>query len=486
MSPISDVKSIQSHQPPMVMIVRILDSLAIGLALYLSTLVFSLEWSRIHAFYAMVAILMMQFFSEFMHLYQDWKINTPITLIGQTVGTWLTTCFFMFIFAILFDQSIRILFVELATTWVVFACINLAISRSLTNQVVRYIRSKGGNTVKVAIAGGGPLAQYAMSQLQNNPWTGYEIIGIYDDRYGPKFKLAESINNKRKTETIKGISGEVDIIGRFSDMYKAASENKFDAVFITMPMRAESKIIEILHKLSTQTTAAYIVPDFYSIDSHYSQMVNINGMPAVSIYENPVSGLKGIVKRLEDIFLTLFILFIAIIPMLMIAIAIKITSKGPIIFRQKRYGLDGKSFSVWKFRSMTLTNDNGVVIQATKNDVRVTPLGAFLRKTSLDELPQFINVLQGNMSIVGPRPHAVSHNEEYRELIKGYMLRHKAKPGITGWAQINGFRGETDTIDKMQNRIKYDIDYIRNWSVMFDLKIIFITIFKEFTGKNAY
>lgn len=486
MPSISEVKSIQSHQPPMVLIVRILDSLAIGLALYFSTLVFSIEWARIHAFYAMVAILMMQFFSEFLHLYQNWKINTPITLIGQTVGTWLTTCFFMFIFAIIFDQSVKILYVELAATWVLLASINLAIVRSLTNQAVRYIRKNGGNTVKVAIAGGGPLAQYAVAQLKNNPWTGYKIIGIYDDRYGPKFKLAEKINNKRKSETIKGVSGDADVMGRFSDLYRDARNNKFDAVFITLPMRAESKIIDILNKLSEQTTAAYIVPDFYSIDSHYSQMVNINGMPAVSIYENPVSGLKGIVKRLEDIFLSLIILSIIVIPMLLIAIAIKLTSSGPVIFRQKRYGLDGKSFSVWKFRSMTMSNNEETVIQAKKNDARVTSLGAFLRRTSLDELPQFINVLQGNMSIVGPRPHAVSHNEEYRELIKGYMLRHKAKPGITGWAQVNGFRGETDTINKMQSRVKYDIEYIRNWSVIFDLKIISLTILKGFTGKNAY
>ncbi len=470
----------------MVMVVRIIDSLAIGLGLYFSTLIFSLEWVRIHAFYAMVGILMMQFFSEFLHLYQNWKINNHLQLIGQTVGVWLITCFFMFIFAIIFDQDIEILYIELATTWVLLASANLAICRGLTNQVVRYIRKKGGNTVRVAIAGGGPLAQYAVTQLENNPWTGYEIIGIYDDRLGAKYKLTETIINKRRSEMIKGISGNVEVIGCFADLYRDAGKDKFDAAFITLPMRADSKIREILNKLSSQTTAAYIVPDFYSIDSHYSQMVNINGMPAVSIYENPVSGLKGIVKRLEDIILSLIILSIIFIPMLVIAIAIKLTSSGPVIFKQKRYGLDGKSFSVWKFRSMTTAEDGELVVQARKNDVRVTSLGSFLRKTSLDELPQFINVLQGDMSIVGPRPHAIAHNEEYRDLIHGYMLRHKTKPGITGWAQVNGFRGETDTIDKMENRVQYDIEYIRNWSVLFDFKIIFMTILKGFTGKNAY
>jgi len=173
--------------------------------------------------------------------------------------------------------------------------------------------------------------------------------------------------------------------------------------------------------------------------------------------------------------------------MLVIAAAIKLTSKGPAIFKQTRYGLDGKPIQVWKFRSMkVMENDDSKIIQATKNDPRITTLGQFLRKTSLDELPQFINVLLGDMSIVGPRPHAVAHNEEYRDLIEGYMLRHKAKPGITGWAQINGFRGETDTIDKMKGRVDYDIEYIRNWSVLFDCKIIFLTIIKGFKHSNAY
>lgn len=174
------------------------------------------------------------------------------------------------------------------------------------------------------------------------------------------------------------------------------------------------------------------------------------------------------------------------IPMLCIAAAVKLTSPGPAIFRQKRYGLDGKEITVYKFRSMSTQDNGNVVKQATKNDPRVTRLGAFLRRTSLDELPQFINVLQGRMSIVGPRPHAVAHNEEYRKLITGYMLRHKIRPGITGWAQVNGLRGETDTLDKMAKRVEYDLDYMHRWSVGFDLKIILKTVVGGFSDKNAY
>ena len=174
------------------------------------------------------------------------------------------------------------------------------------------------------------------------------------------------------------------------------------------------------------------------------------------------------------------------IPMGAIALAVKVTSKGPVIFKQKRYGLDGKQILVYKFRSMTTMDNGSSVKQATKNDPRITKLGAFLRRTSLDELPQFINVLQGRMSIVGPRPHAVAHNEQYRKLIKGYMLRHKVRPGITGWAQVNGFRGETDTVEKMLKRVQFDLDYIHRWSVWLDIKIILMTAFHGFSDKNAY
>ena len=172
--------------------------------------------------------------------------------------------------------------------------------------------------------------------------------------------------------------------------------------------------------------------------------------------------------------------------MLVIAAAVKLTSKGPVIFKQNRYGMDGKKIKVWKFRSMTVTEDGDKVTQASKNDTRITPVGAFLRRTSLDELPQFINVLQGSMSVVGPRPHAVAHNEMYRKKVEYYMLRHRIKPGITGWAQINGWRGETDTVDKMKMRVQYDLEYIKNWSLWLDFKIVLMTVFKGFVGKNAY
>jgi putative colanic acid biosynthesis UDP-glucose lipid carrier transferase len=212
----------------------------------------------------------------------------------------------------------------------------------------------------------------------------------------------------------------------------------------------------------------------------------MGGMPMISVFDTPFYGVDGWLKRTEDLVLGTLILLLICVPMLAIAIGVKISSPGPVLFKQRRYGLNGKIVEVWKFRSMTVCEDGDKVVQASKNDARVTRFGAFIRRTSLDELPQFINVLQGSMSIVGPRPHAVAHNEQYRRLIHGYMLRHKVKPGITGWAQISGWRGETDTLEKMQKRIEFDLEYVRNWSLWLDLKIIMLTVIRGFSGSNAY
>ncbi|MCL4151663.1 UNVERIFIED_CONTAM: hypothetical protein GTU68_031720 [Idotea baltica] len=251
-------------------------------------------------------------------------------------------------------------------------------------------------------------------------------------------------------------------------------------------MSAEQRIKQVAEQLADTTASVYIVPDIFTFNLLNSRWVDFQGITAISIYETPFAGLNSIVKRIEDVVLSSIILVLISLPMLLIALGIKLTSKGPVFFKQSRYGVDGEPIKVWKFRSMTVTEDGDKVVQATQGDSRITPFGGFLRRTSLDELPQFFNSLGGSMSIVGPRPHAVAHNEEYRQKIQGYMLRHKVKPGITGLAQINGFRGETDTLDKMEGRVRYDLRYIQTWSLSLDLKIIFLTIFKGFKHDNAY
>jgi putative colanic acid biosynthesis UDP-glucose lipid carrier transferase len=274
--------------------------------------------------------------------------------------------------------------------------------------------------------------------------------------------------------------------GNFKQLIEKAKAGEIDVIYIGLPLKAEDRIAHLIEELSDSTASVYFVPDFFVFDLLRSNIHHINGIPIVSVFESPFYGVDGALKRVFDILLGLFILTIIAIPMLVIAICVKITSPGSVLFKQRRYGLKGEEIVVWKFRSMSVCEDGNNVQQAKKNDPRVTKLGAFLRRTSLDELPQFINVLQGHMSIVGPRPHAVAHNELYRKKIKGYMLRHKVKPGITGLAQISGYRGETDTLEKMEGRIKYDLKYIENWSLWLDIKIVLLTFCKGFISSTAY
>ncbi|MDX9944198.1 MAG: undecaprenyl-phosphate glucose phosphotransferase, partial [Azonexus sp.] len=279
---------------------------------------------------------------------------------------------------------------------------------------------------------------------------------------------------------------DADSVGTFDELVEMARAGKVDYVYITLPMKAESRIIELVNALSDTTASVYMVPNFFVFDIMHGKMSSLDGIPVLSLHETPFYGVDGWVKRAEDIVVASLILMLIALPMLAIALGVKLSSPGPILFKQRRYGLNGSVVEVWKFRSMTTMDNGDTVIQARRGDARITPFGAFLRRTSLDELPQFFNVLQGGMSVVGPRPHAVAHNEQYRGLIRGYMLRHKVKPGITGWAQVNGWRGETETLEKMSMRVKYDLEYVQHWSLWMDLKIIFLTIFKGFINKNAY
>jgi putative colanic acid biosynthesis UDP-glucose lipid carrier transferase len=257
-------------------------------------------------------------------------------------------------------------------------------------------------------------------------------------------------------------------------------------VYLTLPLGSQPRLVELMEALQGTTASLYFVPDVFGISIIQGRLQDMNGVPVVGICETPFTGTNELVKRMSDIVLGSIILLLISPILLGLAIGVKLSSPGPIIFKQRRNGLDGEEIVVYKFRSMR-TQDNGAVVkQATKGDPRITPFGAFIRKTSLDELPQFINVLQGRMSIVGPRPHAVAHNEEYRRLIKAYMVRHKVRPGITGWAQVNGYRGETETIDKMQARVEYDLEYLRNWSLGLDLQIIIRTIRLMLFDRNAY
>jgi putative colanic acid biosynthesis UDP-glucose lipid carrier transferase len=262
-------------------------------------------------------------------------------------------------------------------------------------------------------------------------------------------------------------------------------QNAINVVYITLPLTRDERIVRMLDELRDTTASVYLVPSMLPYDMIQARVERIGNVPAIAVCETPFYGINGVFKRTADIVIAGLVL-LAIWPLMaLIATGVKFTP-GPVLFRQRRYGLDGKEIVVYKFRTMRVCEDGGVVKQAQRNDPRVTPFGAFLRRTSLDELPQFINVLLGSMSIVGPRPHAVAHNEQYRGLIDGYMIRHKVRPGITGWAQVNGYRGETETVEKMKRRIEYDLDYLKHWSLSLDLWIMLKTVLVMLKDKKAY
>jgi putative colanic acid biosynthesis UDP-glucose lipid carrier transferase len=275
-------------------------------------------------------------------------------------------------------------------------------------------------------------------------------------------------------------------LGTISALPGFARANQIDLIYISLPMASQPRILSLLDALRDTTASIYFVPDIFVTDLIQGRVDSVGGLPIVAVCESPFIGFGGLLKRASDIVLSLLILALISVPLLIIALAVKWSSPGPVIFRQRRYGVDGNEITVYKFRTMTVSEDGPAIRQAQIDDPRITPVGRWLRKFSLDELPQFFNVLQGRMSIVGPRPHAVAHNEMYRKLIKGYMVRHKVKPGITGWAQVNGFRGETERLEKMKARIDYDLDYLRNWSLQFDLYIIARTVWVILANKNAY
>ncbi|MCB2020994.1 MAG: undecaprenyl-phosphate glucose phosphotransferase [Burkholderiaceae bacterium] len=336
-------------------------------------------------------------------------------------------------------------------------------------RIVRASAAHPSNRRAAIIVGAGTLG-VKVAKAIGGPESGIDFVGYFDDRTDGRVD-AEAAGRR---------------LGGLTEVAEYVRANGIREVFITLPLGSQPRIVELLEQVQGTTASLYFVPDVFGISIIQGRLQDMNGVPIVGICETPFTGANELVKRVSDVVLATIILVLISPLMLAIAIGVKLSSPGPVIFKQRRNGLDGEEITVYKFRSMTTQDNGSVVAQATKNDPRITRFGAFIRRTSLDELPQFINVLQGQMSIVGPRPHAVAHNEQYREIIKAYMVRHKVKPGITGWAQVNGHRGETETLDKMKARVEYDLEYLRNWSLGLDLQIIVRTIRLVFFDRHAY
>jgi len=448
---------------------RVIDGVIIYLSLWLVAEYFGHDWDQRYSWVAIGGVLFYQFYAEYNEVYYSWRGSPFAREALRIFSSWVMGAASLFVtlfFLHVADQYSRL---QLGI-WMFLAPTVIITLHGARRQALKAARHLGHNTRAVAIVGANELGARIHKAFVEMPWLGYEVKGFYDDR----------------TKQFGRIKSELSVVNNLAGLFEQTRKGEIDIVYITLPMKAEDRIKDLLRKFADTTVSVYVVPDFFVFDLLHARWSVIQGIPVVSVYDSPFRSFDSLLKRTEDIILASIILALIALPMAAIAVGVKMSSPGPVIFKQRRYGVKGDEIQVWKFRTMTVCEDGAEVKQAQRDDQRVTKFGAFLRRTSLDELPQFINVLQGTMSIVGPRPHAVSHNEYYRSRIYGYMLRHKVLPGITGWAQVHGHRGETDTLDKMEQRVRYDLEYIRHWSPMLDLKIIAKTIWLVIKGDNAY
>jgi len=355
-------------------------------------------------------------------------------------------------------------------TWSVITPIPLILVSITFNEIVRQFMLAPNNLRTAVIAGYNEVSIALADRIRADPGLGIRVIGYFDDRSVERL----------------GLTAGQGLLGGLSELPTHVNSGKIDLIFIALPMRQVQRVVDLLDELRDTTASIYFVPDIFVMDLIQSRTADISGVPIVAMCETPFQGSRGLVKRLMDVAISAVVLLLLSPFLLLIALLIKLGSSGPVIFKQRRYGLDGQIIDVYKFRTMKVVEDGPQIQQVTKDDPRVTSVGRILRRYSIDELPQLFNVLAGSMSLVGPRPHAVAHNEEYRRLIKGYMVRHKVLPGITGLAQVNGCRGETSRLEEMKARIEYDLDYLRQWTPSLDIRILFLTALQVLRDRKAY
>ncbi|MBS0614204.1 MAG: undecaprenyl-phosphate glucose phosphotransferase, partial [Proteobacteria bacterium] len=355
--------------------------------------------------------------------------------------------------------------------WMVVTPVMLVIVALVLREISRRLLRLPGNARSVVFAGCNDVSLSLSQRIAANSELCMTVLGFFDDRSAERLDVAVD---------------EVKLLGKLPELAEFVKLQQVEVIFIALPIRHVRRVMDLIDELRDTTVSIYYVPDILVFDLIQARTGEIMGIPVVSMCETPFHGVSGFMKRAMDVIFSLLFLVPAAPFLLLIALAVKLTSPGPAIFRQRRYGLDGREITVYKFRTMSVVEDGNDVVQASKADPRITSIGRFLRRYSLDELPQLINVLQGRMSLVGPRPHAVAHNEQYRKLIKGYMMRHKVLPGITGLAQVNGCRGETTKLEDMEARVNYDLEYLRHWSPMLDMKILLLTALQLFGHERAY
>ena len=403
-------------------------------------------------------------------IYTSWRGKSWLHQARIISIAWLGIVVILIIMAFLTKTS-TVFSRQWMVTWSLSAMGFMLIFRFSFTKFLGIMRQKGWNHKRIIIIGVGELGQSVAKKINDAAWSGLDIVAFIDD------------SHRVDSDEIEGIHVHHGLDG----LCQVVENKKIDEVWFALPLREELRMKEVLAILRHSTVNIRFVPGIFGFRLLNHSFSEVAGLPVIDLNASPMVGISRFIKATEDRLFALAILVLVSPLLVLVAIGVKMSSPGPVFFKQLRLGWDGKPIRIYKFRTMVIHEEKGgLFMQATKNDARVTRFGAFLRRSSLDELPQFFNVLQGKMSIVGPRPHPMPLNEQYKDLIDTYMQRHKVKPGITGWAQVNGWRGETDTLEKMKRRVEYDLYYIENWSLWMDIKIIFLTMFSGFVHRNAY
>jgi putative colanic acid biosynthesis UDP-glucose lipid carrier transferase len=459
---------LKEYSQILAIILRALDVSAVALA---GVLAFLYKFGHLHvplryAVAMLIAGLLTLGVFQFFRIYESVRAQGVWQHIGRLIQALLTVLLMMAGLAFI-TKTGEGFSREWFSWWALFAILLLVLFRFVLMLFLRFMRAHGLNEKRVVVIGAGELGEKLIETVQHAMWTGFRIVTIFDDNVSDKTICGMTVQ-----QTPENISA-----------YLALQKESIDEVWLALPLRCENRVKEILHELRHDMVNTRFVLDIFGMDLVNHSITDLAGFPVLNIRSTPMVGTNRFVKAIEDRVLASIILLLLSPLLVVLAIAVKISSPGPVFYRQKRVGWNGKEFEMLKFRSMpTDAEDKTGPVWAKAGEQRATKIGAFLRKTSLDELPQFINVLKGDMSIVGPRPERLVFVEQFKDQIPRYMQKHLVKAGITGWAQVNGWRGNTS----LEKRIEYDLYYIEHWSFMFDLKIIFLTIFQGFINKNAY
>lgn len=443
---------VQVYRSLFIIIKRFVDSTVPFLVLYVSAIIYGIKWEDKYAVVGLLGGFSFAFANQVFGTYENWRTRSMSESISLVFKSWGVTLLSIMAAGFLFKNTSEYSRAVLML-WSVMTFILMSASRYISRQVLAYSFKKGWATKKVAIAGGGKIGKQLIRLFNKYPCFGYVITGVYDD------------NVTLHTDIIEGIP----VRGNLDKACKDAQNGLYEELFLCLPLDAGRHMADLLDKLSQTTTVVKYVPDLFAFELLHAKLIDMKGLPVISVYDSPLSyPLSRFLKRLEDIVIASLIL-LAIWPlMLIVAIGVKITSPGPIFYRQTRVGWNGKPFTIIKYRSMPIDTESEGVVWGNASQKTTTKFGNFIRTVSLDELPQFINVITGDMSIVGPRPERDIFIDKIKEEVPRYMQRHMMKSGITGWAQINGYRGDTS----LKKRVEYDLYYIANWSLWFDINII--------------